>query len=545
LRRRLIENWLTSVSERELDIPFRLLLEAEGHQVIGYRTVHGMLELGKDIVSYHSADEIYYFFQLKQGDIRLSDWNEMERQLRQMIETPYVHPNYSFGDPFKPVWVCTGQLDESVRATLGLENEKNRQQGKPTIEVWDRNVLINKYYEAFFDILFVDELFVVDFIRTWSRARSYQLDEDELREFFHNCLFAPDPTRVRETQKHLATYVLVVAQTSQRYASLRDPYSAIDCINIGATIFWEYVAIREITSQVYANAWDAILVLSRFLLENLAIECKGDKDSLVDLLSQEGGPAEIFEYPLRVHSLASKMALGLVLKSLRGQDFSTEAGLLGLILTNNPVFCHIISERQMGTFWISMLGLLAAGYQDLAPRYVSQTLEWVLQFHGEDKEGLPDPYSPYETAVGHHLGVASPTGQFIDMKGESYMLPVLLRFACLFNQHDVIARTWPTVSLIGIREYVPTSIKELFQFIATTGRTVRYGFASTQSWTGLQEHFTERLVIEGSDVVEEHPESLLFLALAYPWRTQWRETTRFILEESSISTVHTDDVEGQ
>lgn len=91
--KRLIENWLINISEREFDIPFRLLLEALGHVAIGHTTIHGAMELGKDIVSRHPEGELFYFFQLKAGDITPSDWSEMQRQLLQMVTVPYVHPN--------------------------------------------------------------------------------------------------------------------------------------------------------------------------------------------------------------------------------------------------------------------------------------------------------------------------------------------------------------------------------------------------------------------------------------------------------------------
>ena len=86
--KRVIENWLISISEREFDIPFRLLLEAEGHTVINTTTVHGPMELGKDVVSWHPEEKTFYFFQLKAGNITNSSWSEMERQVMQLVTVP-------------------------------------------------------------------------------------------------------------------------------------------------------------------------------------------------------------------------------------------------------------------------------------------------------------------------------------------------------------------------------------------------------------------------------------------------------------------------
>jgi len=206
--KRLIDIWLTDLSERkDLDIPFRLLLEAEDHVAIGHSTVHGPMEFGKDIVSEKPPENLFYFFQTKTGDAKPSDWADMERQIMQMVEVPYAHPNYTIGEPYRPVWVCTGQLSETVRTSLGLQNEAYRKSGKPTVEVWDRNKLVEKFHSAFFDLLFADEAFVVDYLRLWSHLSDYMSDEDDLREFFHHYLFDLPVAKQRETRKHLATYV--------------------------------------------------------------------------------------------------------------------------------------------------------------------------------------------------------------------------------------------------------------------------------------------------------------------------------------------------
>lgn len=527
--KRLIENWLTSLSERkDFDIPFRLLLEAEGHVAVGHRTVHGLAELGKDIVSFHPTQGLFYFFQLKTGDTNLSDWNEMERQIRQMVEVPYVHPNYAPGDPYKPVWVCTGQLRESVRMSLGLKNEEHCRIGKPPIEVWERNDLIEKYHMAFFDVLFADEYFVVDFLRLWSHAGDYMSDEDNLREFFHHYLFKLPAAKKREMRKHLATYALILAQLSQRYASMGDLYSGIDCTLLGAIQLYEFIVSQAIEPNVYQNCLRIVHEFVRFLLQNLMDRCVACREIVKDLLETESGPSEIFELPLRIHSLASKIALNLLLKSLREQDAAVEIGLLQDILESNPAFCHIISERQMGTFWLSIVGLLQANCLELAKRCVVETFDWFMKFHGRGQLGLPDPYQSYRVAVNHHLRIETHDVRLLNMNGQSYLLPILLKFICHLGLRDLLARHWKMVSLMTVREYRPSSAEELFAYCPQGGRMTLCGFPVTGSWSGIQEQYSERLTSEFVEFTERYPESLLFLALAYPWRAQWREVERYI-----------------
>ncbi|TEU15134.1 MAG: hypothetical protein E3J21_14000 [Anaerolineales bacterium] len=527
--KRLIENWLTSLSERDLDIPFRLLLEAEGHVAVGHRTVHGLAELGKDIVSWHPTQGLVYFFQLKTGDAKPSDWNEMERQIRQMVEVPYVHPNYTVEAPYQPVWVCTGQLSESVRLSLGLKNKEHQRIGKPPIQVWERNCLIEKYHSAFFDVLFADEYFVVDFLRLWSHASNYMSDEDSLREFLHHYLFELPAAKEREMRKHLATYALILAQLSQRYVSMSDLYSGIDCALLGAVQLYEFIVSQAIEPSRYQDCLRIVHEFVGFLLRNLVDQCTACNEIVKDLLEVESGPSEIFELPLRAHSLASKIALSLLLKSLRGQDAAMEIELLQDVLENNPAFCHIISERQMGTFWVSTLGLLRANRLELAKRCVVETFDWFMKFHGKEGQlGIPDPYQPYRVAINHHLRIETHDVRLLNMNGQSYLLPILLKFICHLGLRDALAQHWKPVSFMTVREYRPSSAEELFAYRPQGGRMTLCGFPVTGSWSGIQEQYSERLTSEIVEFTERYPESLLFLALAYPWRAQWREVERYI-----------------
>jgi hypothetical protein len=452
----------------------------------------------------------------------------MERQIRQMVEAPYVHPNYTMGSPYQPVWVCTGQLSESVRLSLGPKNEEHRRIGKPPIQVWERNDLIEKYHSAFFDVLFADEHFVVNFLRLWSHASDYMSDEDSLREFLHHYLFELPAAKEREMRKHLATYALILAQLSQRYISMGDLYSGIDCALLGVVQLYEFIVSQAIELSTYQDCLRIVHEFVRFLLQNLVDQCATCREIAKDLLETESGPSEIFELPLRVHSLASKIALSLLLKALQEQDAAVEIGLLQDVLENNPAFCHIISERQMGTFWVSIIGLLRADHRELAKRYVVETLEWVMKFHEKGQLGLPDPYQPYRVAINHHLRIETHDVRILSMNGQSYLLPILLKFICHLGLRDLLARYWKMISFMTVREYRPSSTKGLFTYRPKEGRMTLYGFPVTGYWSGLQKQYSERLTSEIVEFTERHPESLLILALAYPWRAQWREVERYV-----------------
>jgi hypothetical protein len=532
---RLIENWLTNLSERkDLDIPFRLLLATEGHRVNGYRTIHGPMELGKDIVSWYPHEKRYYFFQLKSGDATQNDWVEMERQLLLMIEVPYIHPNYQPGDPYQPVWVCTGQLHETVRIALGLKNDEARRHGKPGIEVWDRSMLVKKFQDTFFNLLFVDDPFAVDFLKRWSQASEYLADEEELRLFFHNYLFAlAGITQPREMRLHLATYTLMLTQLSQRYEALGGLYSAIDCTILGTIQLYEFITTQQTKKSIAQSSMQLTQELIGFFLQKLVDACSADPDTLENLIDPEGGMSEIWQLPFRVHSLVAKLGLSLLLKALRKQSYEAEQQFIYTIIECHPTFCHLVSECQMGTWWLAILALLQSGREMLATNCVKQTFAWFLGFHEKSQFGLPDPYQPYQFAMNHHMRTETDTRKLQNMNRHSYMLPLMLKLICHLGLRDDLAAYWKLISQMQVHEYIPSTVAELLAYRPRSGQMTVNGFPVTGSWAALQQLYTERLTGEIAEYVERYPEILLLLALAYPWRAQWREMERYIIPSTA------------
>lgn len=85
---RVIENWLTSINERQYQLPFCQVLAAEGETIL-YVSAHGPFEKGKDVITRTTAGEIRAY-QLKAGDIALSDWRQIHGEVVNLVELPVV-----------------------------------------------------------------------------------------------------------------------------------------------------------------------------------------------------------------------------------------------------------------------------------------------------------------------------------------------------------------------------------------------------------------------------------------------------------------------
>src|SRR5262249_50815279 len=156
----------------------------------------------------------------------------------------------------------------------------------------------------------------------------------------------------------------------------------------------------------------------------------------------------------------------------RREEHAVEDQCLLTVIENHPTFCHLISERQMGTWWMTMLGLLNAGKESLAKACVKDTFTWFLQFHGTDQIGLPDPYQPYRAAMGYHLGLEETESEKIyNMNYQSYLLPLLLKLISELGLRDCLAAHWKDISRMQVREYMPSNTEELLGYRLPSGQT--------------------------------------------------------------------------
>jgi hypothetical protein len=78
---RVIENWLSSINERQYQIPFCQVLETEGERVV-YISSHGPQELGKDIVTI-ASDGLPSAYQLKAGAIDMGSDLRVSQEARE------------------------------------------------------------------------------------------------------------------------------------------------------------------------------------------------------------------------------------------------------------------------------------------------------------------------------------------------------------------------------------------------------------------------------------------------------------------------------
>jgi hypothetical protein len=142
---RIVENWLTKVNERSLEIPFCQLLTAEGYEVV-HLSRHGPHEQGKDILAIN-PNGTPCAFQLKGSGGRITQraWAEdYVGQVTRLVEIPIQHPSIDPTVPRRVFFVTNGELDEEVRREISDRNQDWKRREHPQLETIVRGQLLTR-----------------------------------------------------------------------------------------------------------------------------------------------------------------------------------------------------------------------------------------------------------------------------------------------------------------------------------------------------------------------------------------------------------------
>jgi len=187
--RNVLEDYLSSVKEREFYYPLTALLHA-----MGFYDIHitdGGSEVGKDFIAKRVEEGVTYQYviQAKKGDIHQSDFRKILQQLLEaIILRNLAHPQLDLTLPQKTILVTTGELKDNAILELREFNSTlvNKYKAEK-VEFWGKNTLIE--YSEKYGLTGVHRTTAsglvgfAQFYLTYSKAIQGNLSDREIEEF--------------------------------------------------------------------------------------------------------------------------------------------------------------------------------------------------------------------------------------------------------------------------------------------------------------------------------------------------------------------------
>lgn len=511
MRERLVENWLTRVNERSLEVPFCQLLTAEGYEVI-HLTRHGPFEEGKDILAI-APDGIPCAYQLKSGKITQKVWTDIDGQVRRLVEIPIRHPSLSDTLERRVYLVTTGDLDEEVRVEIEHRNLQWTENGYPILETIVKRQLVprfNAQITNFWPVQLKSEKSLLEFFL--SKGNDC-LDKQKLAELLADGLPLDVEVAKAECSRTLAGAAIVNTYALSSYTDMNNHVALIEGWMI-------YIAL--LTSLVEKNQLERTYWIRSFELATYALE-----SAFIDLIDELKSRSNYIEGDTLVDTpfFRGRMTwlLGLTCgyylwKLLRDPKWKKDNWFRDF-LEHNKEFLRLWGESAVPQFLAIIWFLRKTTATKVPDDLLYQLIEAICAANeNENSPGLPTPYKTLEEVIAETFGF-SDNYEAERYLGRSYALESIVSLYVKRNWRVHMKLIWAQITRISFAEFRPDTVWEYPLWrIEEDGTLITKQPKLTQSWAELRAEAasTDKSLIPV--ILQENPGLFVIFLLVFPHR---------------------------
>lgn len=511
---KLIENWLTSTNERGYMPAFCQLLISEGYQLL-YISPHGADEAGKDIVA-KNPKNIIECFQLKNGDLNLSEFRKIEGELSELLKHPVIHPSVPIKEKFKSILVVNGRVNDPVRTRIKQKNDVDWNESKTTkldyIQVEQLTQKFVQFYGSFFP----------------QEAKNF-------RDFL-GFYISPGDDFIDKLQ--------FCAYLESHFNNVSEEHSKKQLSNLIASslILVNYAISPWINSRNYVaqiEAWVCLLAYIYSIVEKYGLPEKywGQSESIIntfvetnfkDLLEDvekrnhliEGDwPSDGIVYPARATIILGYLNSYALYKKLRNEPL--EELVENQILEINKKYedklkfwGEVFTPHIFYYFWFNLIhgrSIEAVG------RFSGMLHGLVNPKKSPQPYGFPNPYFDYEDTVRmiNQMMIDDSKQHFI---GESYSMWSIVETLARRGGRKILSDLWNKISKTQYLELSPTNKYDYLKWKVEKGKLSEKFPNQTQSWKSLVEESNSDNFQNLPNVLINKPDFALIFMLVFPQR---------------------------
>jgi hypothetical protein len=505
---------LTSANEKQYQIPFCQVLESEGESLIHIST-HGPFELGKDIITI-GADKIPRAYQLKGGNIGLSEWRQFKTELDQLVEYEIDNPEIRTRKRHLPFFVTNGNVNDVVKNAIRVANKSWTRSGAKPLNLISGPQLRSRFLKAHGRFLPREPLHFKHFLELYISNGRAPLDKAKLSDFLERLLpFEDKITSAREVQRAAASAVLFTAYSLRPAEQEANHWAQFE----GWVICASYVVALGLRFDTDEKWWrqsfDLCVFGAKSALASLTKECKANTTNLI-----AGNPlVDGHFYSVRLLMLCGLLAAYDLHLHVLGEE-RLETKYIWEFIEN-----HIFKARMSGEWGVPFYALSAVligahGNLKFAARIAASTVHSLASVNSIDapKPGFPSPYYGPEESL-RLLMKLDRQAREESFVGHSYGIEAMIQFLVRRELRVNIRQLWPKVTELDYISFHPRPPWKFFLWKSKDGSLDTRRPGRPQSWTKLlRDAESAPSPSHVPQFLRAHPEFAILFVLVFPHR---------------------------
>jgi hypothetical protein len=488
------------------------VLAAEGESIL-YVSPHGPFEKGKDVITRAPNGEIHAY-QLKAGNIGLSEWRGIYGEIVNLVELAIEFPGTPPITDFIPFLVANGDVTDPALEQVRVANVswEGRRIDK-RLRVVQKGELFERFRTSHGAYLPRELADFRTFLELTLHNGAAPAEKEKAARLIENVLPSkPQDESSLNIARAASSIVLLAAYITRSAVLAANHWSVFEYwVLTGSYIL--YLAEKSNKAEHDCQvSFELCEIAAEGALSALADECVGRGDFVQGLALIDG-----HTYRTRITILAGLLSAWDLSLRVRRKERSN-GDFIQSFLTARLKEAEMWGESAVPFLFLAALEAEQGCKQHVAEGLAIQLVREISTANGASAvgRGLSSPYYSPEEALRLNYGL-----DFLNPEqftGFSYSIAALIDFLARRWRRQALSALWFGVTRMAFAAYAPANSSEWFRWQSSDGVLGTSLPGEPQSWEALRAHAETIALEQLPPMLAKRPSFALWFILVYPHR---------------------------
>ncbi len=509
---KLIENWLINVHELGYTIPFCEVLISRGYTIVRISR-QGRGELGKDVIARTRNGELHTFQLKGPKDINLYEWQDIQNEVRDLVQLPAIDPSLNRAEPHIPFLVTNGEIVGDALTSIEEYANDWVRRGYPQLQIWRRHDLLPMFIASHGSYLPTALVDFREFVQLYVSQFEDRLPREKFALFLQALVNVDAVTgRGRDGKRAIESMVLLAGYILEQYERAENHVSAMEGWTVVAAVILHVAARDRLRRRQYEQSLNLIWTALYGNLERLQTECL-KRDHFIEprYVTAERDDIRGARTTLTLGWLAAKYFID---KRANGK----ESHSIRAIVKREHKALRFLGESDWPYIMLLSLYLERTEGASAGEGLIQAWIRGIVMMnHGRDSSGIPSPYWLQEKVLAFVNGKLA-AYEHERFSGQSYTIQSALDMLVRRLLRQAVTHFWPAASRLTFADYLPGNSAEWFLWRGYQGYMRLDHPQQPVSWSAWRQSANNVPRNSIPEILIEDSRWLLPFALTYPHR---------------------------